>query len=717
MGSLGWALALPAPVEDLIGSLPPLVSPTGVMVYGIGSVLLLIGLANAITWYRERQAEDVALADLLDEETLDSAGREEPLFEDIAERQQSVMAPAAIEWETRTARVGEDWTTTLYVAGYPDYPSDGYLSGLFELTEVRFDLTVSITPKHQGRARDALQRTADDIQADADLERSVRGAYLQERAAEATATYKAVENGQRVFDQGMFVTVRADTKDDLRESVRSGRAALRVEPASLEPKTAICTQDLALQSAAPVGPDVFDRDAIALGGAVGAVLASPHNATVLEEDGVEFGIHKDTQSPVVLDPFAREDGYAMFTVGDPGSGKSFAAKQNFIRTIEQDPDCIGVVLEPLNNWNGVIDALGGERITVGGTMGLNPLEIKPTPERVLRSRGDDASPLKERRERAISFFTNFFALREVQLGDRRTTLELALDEAYERQGITEEIGTHDRESPTVRDILDILEEMSDGPAPFVVRSDAEGEKLADDAVWLLDQLRPFTEGGQFENLGRESEFDIRDESLIYLDLVQQGGNLGGHTSLLMELLISLVYERAKETDKRVVLVVDEARYLMSDAATLSYLETIFRHHRHHDLSIRLVTQTVDEFFQWPEAEMILDQCAIKQFHKLDGMDEEWANEFGLNFAQMRYVQDAIPGNEDVGYSQALLGVDGEWRGIEIEALPKEKRVIDYDPATETAGVDRVVEQAGGLTGAERFGESSEGLPMTDGEGD
>jgi PGF-CTERM protein len=69
----------------------------------------------------------------------------------------------------------------------------------------------------------------------------------------------------------------------------------------------------------------------------------------------------------------------MFTVGDPGSGKSFGAKQNFIRTIEQDPDCIGVVLEPLNNWNGVIEALGGERITVGGTMGLNPLEIKPTP--------------------------------------------------------------------------------------------------------------------------------------------------------------------------------------------------------------------------------------------------------------------------------------------------------------------------------------------------
>jgi len=106
---------------------------------------------------------------------------------------------------------------------------------------------------------------------------------------------------------------------------------------------------------------------------------------------------------------------------------------------------------------------------------------------------------------------------------------------------------------------------------------------------------------------------------------------------------------------------------------------VFRHHRHHDLSIRLVTQTVDEFFQHVESEAILDQCAVKQFHRLNGMDEEWANEFGLNYAQMRYVQDAVPGNEDAGFSEALVGVDGEWRGIKVEAMPKEKQVIDFDP--------------------------------------
>jgi type IV secretory pathway VirB4 component len=545
---------------------------------------------------------------------------------------------------------------------------------------------------------------ADDLQADADLERSVRGAYLQDRAQEAAATYKAVENGQRVFSQGVFVTVRADTREDLQRARDRVRATLRESPANLEPKPAICVQDEALQAAAPVGDNPLGREAVALGDAVGALLASPHSPTILEPGGIEVGVHKDTRSPLVIDPFAREDGYAMFTVGDPGSGKSFGAKQQFLRSLEQDPDRIGVVLEPLNDWIGVAEALNGERITVGGTLGLNPLEVKPTPEHVLAERGSDASPLKEKRERVISFFTNFFAHRNVALGDRRTTLELALDEAYARAGITADVSTHDRPSPTVRDLLDVLEELHEDPTEFVVRTEAEGEKLKADAVWLLDQLRPFDEGGQFGNLGRSSDFDIRDASVVYLDLVQQGGSPGGHTSLLMELLVSLVYERAKETEKEVVFVIDEARYLMKDAATLQYLETIFRHHRHHDLSIRLVTQTVDEFFQHDVAEMVLDQCAVKQFHKLDGMDEEWANEFGLNHPQMRFVQDATPGSEAHGYSQALLGVDGEWHGIEVRALEREQAVIEGDadldasatnPDTATSGAaatDTPVEQ-------------------------
>ncbi|AKH98675.1 MULTISPECIES: VirB4 family type IV secretion system protein [Halobacteriaceae] len=669
-------------VGQLVEWLSDPTSAEGAALY-VGIVVVL-GAVGKLLWdrYTEEDEEEVEFSDLLDEETLEDGHGERQLLDDIAESHKTVTAPETIEWETRAARVGEQWTTTLYIADYADYPNDGYLSDLFEMTDVEFDLTAHITPKNQQRARNELQDIADDLQVDADLEQSVRSAYLQERANEAAATYKAVENGANVFDQGMFITVRADDKDDLRDAVQKVKSTLRDDPANLTPKTAICRQDLALQSAAPIGDNEFGRESIALGGAVGALLSAPHNATILEEGGVEVGIHKDNQSPVVIDPFARDNGYAMFTVGDTGSGKSFSSKQNFIRSIEQSKNRIGIILEPLNNWAGVSEALDAKRITVGGTLGLNPLEIRQTPERVQRAMGEDASPFNEKLDDAMSFLTNFFALRGISLGDRRTTLELGLKRAYKRNDITDDITTHSNPSPTVRDMMDVFEDMVDDPEEFVVRSDEEAGKIEEDATWLLDQLRPFEDEGRHANLGKESAFDIRDEKVIYLDLAQQEGSVDSSTALTMQLLISLVYERAKVSDKEVVFYIDEARYIMQDAASLAFLETVFRHHRHHDLSIRLVTQTVDEFFEHAESEAILDQCAVKQFHRLDGMDDQWADEFGLNYAQMRFVQDAVPGNEDAGFSEALVGVDGEWRGMKVEAMPKEKQVIDFDPTAQ-----------------------------------
>ncbi|TKX60563.1 transferase, partial [Halorubrum sp. SP9] len=204
-----------------------------------------------------------------------------------------------------------------------------------------------------------------------------------------------------------------------------------------------CAQQRALRSAAPFGGAPLDRDTIGLSGAVGALLASPHRPTLLEPDGVELGVHRHTDTPVVVDPFARENGYATFTVGDPGSGKSFSAKQRFIRSVAHHEDRIGVILEPLNDWAGVAEALDAQRITVGGTLGINPLEITPPTDQSREQLGTDASPLTEKQERVSSFLANFFAQRGISLGDRRTTLEVAIEVAYRNAGITEDVTTHD----------------------------------------------------------------------------------------------------------------------------------------------------------------------------------------------------------------------------------------------------------------------------------
>lgn len=81
-------------------------------------------------------------------------------------------------------------------------------------------------------------------------------------------------------------------------------------------------------------------------------------------------------------------------------------------------------LKPLYNWASVVETLDAQRITVGGNLGLNPLELKPTHEHVQRALGEDASPFKEKKDSVLSILTNYFAPRGIRLGDKRTTLNL-----------------------------------------------------------------------------------------------------------------------------------------------------------------------------------------------------------------------------------------------------------------------------------------------------
>jgi DNA helicase HerA-like ATPase len=64
-------------------------------------------------------------------------------------------------------------------------------------------------------------------------------------------------------------------------------------------------------------------------------------------------------------------------------------------------------------------------------------------------------------------------------------------------------------------------------------------------------------------------------------------------------LFNSVYERVKQTEKKVVFTIDEAHYLMNDASSLDFLETAVRHSRHFDLSLEFVTQTGGEFALTP----------------------------------------------------------------------------------------------------------------------
>jgi hypothetical protein len=603
--------------------------------------------------------------------------------DDIEEMHRSLVAPSEAVFERNAAKLGTRWTKTMWAEGYPDQPVNGFLERLFTEPGVETDVSIHVEPRDTRRAQEELKDRVGTLEAEYERKRERRDVDargVQKDLEDAEEMYDVVRNTPtEVFDVSTYVTVREDTRDSLESAASDVRAGLRRAPANVRPVTASRRQDLAVRSTSPVANDHLNKKAAMMGGAVGATFPFS-SSTLIEAQGVEYGVHAFNGSPLIVDRFGRETGYNALVIGNIGSGKSFSTKLNLTRTLAQDEDTIVVMLDPLKGFVGVNRALGGERVVVGGNVGLNPLEIRETPEEVLEQTGGELDPFGAKLKDVMSFFESYFESRGNPLGERRGTLENAVKEAYNEKGIYRDPDTHGNESPLVTDVVDVLRTMAEDPDEYTVsESEEERSKIETNASELLIGMEPFTEGGEFENLSCETEIDITGSKVVYLDLQQQ--ETRGGTGLMMQLLFNAVYERAKEeTDKRVIFAIDEARYIMKDSTNLSFLEQAVRHSRHYDLSIQFITQTIDEFFAQEESEAIADNCSLKLLHRIEGMDEELADELDLTPRQKDYVATAMAGDDEAGYSEALLGVADEgWYPIHVRANDFEKRIVDYDP--------------------------------------
>jgi hypothetical protein len=593
---------------------------------------------------------------------------------DVADTHQTVVAPSSIERDPTAVRTDTQWTQTLLVGEYPDSPRDGLFETLYSTAATRnTDISLHISPRETTATLDTLENTIEDLQADREYleEKRRAGARgVEKDLQDYQALYDALRNtSMSAFDVSMYLAVQGASPEQL--NVDGVTSAARESPTNLTPVMPRWTQLDSFISASPVGVDKLDESMDTttpmLAGAVGAMF--PFVAGAFAEPGIEYGTYALNESPLILDRFERETGYCTMVIGQLGAGKSFSTKLQLLRRAMYDQDTIIIMLDPLEGFAGVNDALGGERITVGGTRGFNPLEIRVTPPEVLQN-VPDLDPWSEQISWVLTFFETFFEhVASNPLADRKQTLRRAIQEAYERQGISRDPATHDRESPTVRDVIGVLEDLLKSPAEFGYATDGEQEQVQGDAQTLLTDLRPsFRDGGDLANLAQRTEFDL-DSSVLYLDLHQEEGATGrSETSLMMQVLFNAVYERAKGTDKRVVFAIDEAHYLMNDATSLEFLETAVRHSRHYDLSLHFITQTGGEFALTPEARTIANLCSLTLIHRVQEETDKLAEWFGLSEREVNWIRTAKAGNDEDGFSEALLGIDEEgWFPLRVRA--------------------------------------------------
>lgn len=610
-------------------------------------------------------------------------------LQDIEEKHKSFFAPSTIDWERNHGVIdGDTYVRTYWVENFPEYPSDGFLERVLLEANLGTDISIHLDPFETQSALDALsdwisslqvtyeelrdsgEIRADDLEADIERAKSIRSAVRS--------------NETSLFRGGIYLRVTAESEKELRQRSRELESLLKDVPANCTPKVATRWQEKGLVTTSPIGRNELgdNRMSTMTGSAVGAMFPFSSNY-YMDDEGIEYGIHGHNGSPVLIDPFELDTGFNELVVGDIGSGKTFDVKKNIIRTVQNREDVKVVMLDPVQGFRGLIDAFGGNSVVVGGQTRINPLHIEKTPKKVLENADGDLDPFAAKKDEVMSFLDNFFAMEGIELGDRRGVLRYAINEVYSEAGINSTVNTHARDSPTMQDLIGVIVDIAEDPGAHEIVSSESGHDAVVDAANALEMaLQPFKDGGTYENLAQESNVDIlssnNDDRMVYIDLQQEDGRGESNKSFMMQLLLSTVYQQAKKTDKKVLFAIDEAHYLLKNQENLDYIQQIIRHSRHVDMRMVLASQTLEEFYTNEETRTIANQCSIKVFHKLSGLSQELADELELSEEQMDFVKHAAAGDEDLGYSEALVQIkeEGEYP-LQVQVHDLELELIEH----------------------------------------
>jgi len=561
-------------------------------------------------------------------------------------------------------RFGSAYCKIMYVPrdGWPANPESGLLDRLTAHSSAGVQVKLRVEPMDRQRAASEFKRRVKTKKKELYAKRQAGApdaATVEDEVRELEATLRAIEAGvESIYWVGVYFVVRASTKGDVDDAADEIAHDLAKDELGVSTLDWVPTEGMTTVS--PIGKrELPDRTLTAMTGSALRCLFPFSTASMIEESGVLYGYHGLNGSPITVDRFNRKNGYNQLVVGNIGAGKSYGAKLLLLRRLIRDRDISGVIVDPRGEFRELIDAFGldAESVTVGGDKGINPLQIEPTPAGVLEQR-HDMDPFGEKIESILAFFEALHAESDdtsgLDAGDR-AVLSQAITDAYNDAGITKDPATHSRDSPLPEDVDRILGTYA-GDATVALGTDAserEIEKWEDRAADLRIAMRPFRDGGRYDHLNQPTNIGLGPDGsrIVLLDTNQSEDS--DELPLTLKLVFDAIYERGKAPG-RMIAAFDEVHKLLQTPGGLEWLSRAIRYSRHFLLSLVLISQTADEFFEDeegnpnPQAKVIADNCPIKWLFRTTGLTDEHGEQLGLSPREIRFVRQATPGDRKRG---------------------------------------------------------------------
>ena len=237
---------------------------------------------------------------------------------------QDIIAPSAIEVDFDELKINNRYTRTLFVAGYPRYVSANWLSPLINY-EHSLEISLFVYPVESKSVLDDLRRKIAEMEAEiaTDMERGrVVDPATQAKLEDARVMQEQLVKGiERFFQFGLYITIPADTLEELNEVSRGVESTL----ASLLiiPKHATLQMEEGFKTTLPTCLDYLsitrNMDTTSL-----ATTFPFASSELTANEGILYGINEHNGSLIVFDRFTLEN-YNACVFAKAGSGKSLSS--------------------------------------------------------------------------------------------------------------------------------------------------------------------------------------------------------------------------------------------------------------------------------------------------------------------------------------------------------------------------------------------------------
>ena len=566
------------------------------------------------------------------------------------------------------------------------------LRGMYTFGDI--NVSVFITPISESKSQNELNRTINELESERIVaqERGQinRESSLAQKRAEAEELRDAIASGlDKLFEASIMCTLFAYSIEELDKQTELLSSEMAKTLTGM--KTAWAMQEDAFKSNLPLGEDkirkvhTFDRRSM-------ATVFPFINSDVGHENGIPIGFNRQTGLPILYDNFSPSlSNYNMVVFGKSGAGKGVTIKTLIARSAV----LMGIeslALDAEGEYGVVADTLGGLNVVISPSANtiINPFDIEPE---ITRDEITGREKVVLNVENKVEDVTQI--LLTMARGSTRTEdvnevtkqiIAEAAAEEYANLGITNDVN-----SLYERNINGIVQNNYLGRTkkkmPTIgswyrrLVTNANQNTNPDYRVhysYLVKVMKQYVRelNGQMAYFDGQSTFDLLEgTSFINLDI----SNLEERFArpLAQQILLSWIWEKyvkknsedkAKAGKKRVL--VDEAWMLLPYPEAVDFLNKMARRARKRNVSLAVVSQRFQDFYEKSEVQAVLTSSDTKLFLAQDKSEIQYIKEvFKLSEGEAAFLTTCSRG-------QGLFKVGEQTAIMEIVPTKKEFEFIE-----------------------------------------